>query len=110
MESKAILKFAHVSPRKARRIVDTVRGKQVEQAIVVLKSYPHAAARTIEKVLKSAVANAEHENVRNPEEMFIKLALIDPGPVMKRIMPRAQGRMNRILKRTSHITLVLSED
>jgi len=87
-----------------------VRGKKVEQAMITLRAMPHAIARTLEKILKSAAANAEQKEVGSPEEMVIARAVVDPGPTMKRTMPRAQGRVNRILKRTSHITVVLSEE
>ena len=109
MDAKAKLRYSRISPRKARRLVDLIRGKQVEQALVVLRSMPHAVARTIEKLLRSAVANAEQAKVNSPEDMIISKMVVDPGPTMKRMMPRAQGRANRILKRTSHITVVLEE-
>ncbi len=109
MDSRATMKFIRISPRKVRRVVDLVRGKPVEQALVLLRSTPHAAARKVEKLVRSAVANAEQANVGSPEEMMISKLVVDPGPTMKRIMPRAQGRVNRILKRTSHISVVLSE-
>ncbi len=110
MDVKAKLRYFRISPRKARRLVNLIRGKQVEQALIVLKSMPHAVARTLEKLIRSAVANAEQASVRNPEEMIISKMVVDPGPTMKRMMPRAQGRANRILKRTSHITVVLKEN
>ncbi len=110
MDSKAKLRYFRISPRKARRLVNLVKGKQVEQALVILRSMPHAVARTLEKLIRSAIANAEQANVANPEEMIISKMVVDPGPTMKRMRPRAQGRANRILKRTSHVTVVLKEN
>jgi len=110
MEARATLRYFRISPRKARRLVDLVRGKKVEQALVTLRAMPHAFARTLEKIIRSAVANAEQAEAANPEEMVISVATVDPGPTLKRIQPRAQGRAFRILKRTSHITVVLSDE
>jgi len=109
MQARATLRYSRIAPRKARRLVNLVRGKQVEQALVTLGTMPHAFARTLERIIKSAISNAEQGEVSNPEEMVISEAVVNPGPTMKRIMPRAQGRANRILKRTSHVTVVLSE-
>jgi large subunit ribosomal protein L22 len=108
MESKAILKYARLTPRKARRVIDLIRNKNAGDALLFLKFMPYRGARFIEKLLKSAMANAEQKKAVNPEEMKIK-AFVDQGPVMKRVEPRAQGRANVIRKRTCHITLVLSE-
>lgn len=111
MESKAILKFARITPRKARRVVDLIRYKNAGDALLFLKFTPYRAAKFIEKLLKSAMANAEQKKAAvNPEEMKIIKAFVDQGPVMKRVEPRAMGRANVIRKRTSHITLVLSEE
>jgi large subunit ribosomal protein L22 len=110
MESKAILKYARITPRKARRVVDLVRNKNAGDAIIFLRYMPYRGARFIEKLLKSAMANAEQKKAVNPEEMKIIRAFVDQGPVMKRVEPRAMGRANIIRKRTSHITLVLSEE
>jgi len=110
MESKAILKYARITPRKARRVVDLVRNKNAGDAIVFLRYMPYRGARFIEKLLKSAMANAEQKKAVNPEEMKIIQAFVDQGPVMKRVEPRSMGRANIIRKRTSHITLVLSEE
>jgi large subunit ribosomal protein L22 len=110
MESKAILKYARITPRKARRVVDLVRNKNAGDAIVFLRYMPYRGARFVEKLLKSAMANAEQKKAVNPEEMKIIQAFVDQGPVMKRVEPRSMGRANIIRKRTSHITLVLSEE
>lgn len=109
MESKAILKYARVTPRKVRRITDLVKGKKAGDAMTDLKFLPHKGAQIVSKVLKSAIANAEQKKVADPESMKIKTILIDQGPTMKRMKPRAMGRADIIRKRTSHITLVLEE-
>lgn len=109
MEAKAILKYARVTPRKARRVVNLIRDKNAGDALVFLKFMPYRGARFIEKLLKSAMANAEQKKAVNPEEMKIAKILVDQGPVMKRVLPRAMGRANVIRKRSSHITLILSE-
>ena len=110
MESKAILKFARITPRKARRVIDLIRNKNAGDALLFLRFMPYRAARPVEKLLKSAMANAEQKKAVNPEEMKIVRALVDQGPVMKRMEPRAMGRANVIRKRTCHISLVLSEE
>jgi large subunit ribosomal protein L22 len=109
MESKAIIRYARITPRKARRVVNLIRNKNAGDAVLYLRFMPYRAAKTVEKLLKSAMANAEKKAV-NPDEMKIVKAYVDQGPVMKRVEPRAQGRANVIRKRTSHITLVLSEE
>ncbi|KPK43639.1 MAG: 50S ribosomal protein L22 [Nitrospira bacterium SM23_35] len=110
MESKAILRYARITPRKARRVVDLVRYKNAGDALIFLRYMPYRGARFVEKLLKSAIANAEQKKAVNPEEMKITQAFVDQGPVMKRVEPRAMGRANIIRKRSSHITLVLSEE
>lgn len=109
MESKAILKYARISPRKVRRVIDEIRGKKAGDALISLKFFPHSSAKIIAKVLKSAMANAEQKKVADPDSMKILKAFVDQGPAMKRMMTRAMGRANIIKKRTSHITLVLEE-
>lgn len=109
MESKAILKFARVTPRKVRRVTDLIKGKKAGDALIALRFMPYRAAGIVEKVLKSAMANAEQKKALNPEDMSIK-AFVDQGPTMKRMEPRAMGRANVIRKRTSHITILLSEE
>ena len=109
MESKAILKYARISPRKVRRITDLVKGKKAGDALVNLGFLPHKGGKIVAKVLKSAMANAEQKKVADPESMKIMNILVDQGPTMKRMMPRAMGRADMIKKRTSHITLLLEE-
>lgn len=110
MESKAILRYARITPRKARRVVDLVKGKSAGDALLSLHFMPYRGARFVEKVLESAMANAEQKKAVNPESMKIVKAFVDQGPVTKRVEPRAMGKANVIKKRTSHITLVLSEE
>lgn len=109
MEAKAILKYARITPRKARRVVDLVRGKKAGEALIALRFMPYRGAHFIEKIVKSAMSNAEQKKVVNPEEMVILNAYVDQGPVIKRMEPRSMGRANVIRKRSSHITVVLSE-
>jgi large subunit ribosomal protein L22 len=109
MEAKAILRNIRITPRKARLVVDVIRGKRAGDALGILKFMPQHASREIEKLLKSAIANAEQKNIGDVDKLTIKLAYVDQGPVMKRGMPRAMGRANIIKKRSSHITLVLGD-
>src|SRR5512135_3727363 len=110
MESKAILKYAKITPRKARRVVDLIKGKKAGDALISLRFMPYRGARFVEKILKSAMANAEQKNANvDSESMVISGALIDQGPVMKRMEPRSMGRANVIKKRSCHITLILTE-
>jgi len=109
LETKASAKYIRVSARKARLVVDLIRGKDVAHAQQILEYSPKAAARVVSKVLNSAIANAEHNNGLNPDELFVSRAFVDEGPTLKRFRPRAMGRATRINKRTSHITLVLDE-
>ena len=108
MEVKAITKYVRVSPRKARVVVDLVRGKSVEQAREILAFTNRAVAETVEKTLNSAVANAEHNNSLNPDTLVVKKAYVDEGPTLKRIRPRAKGSASRINKRTCHITIIVA--
>jgi large subunit ribosomal protein L22 len=110
MESKAILRYARITPRKARRVIDLIKGKNAGDALLFLRFMPYRAARFVEKLLKSAIANAEQKKAVDPESMRIVKALVDQGPTMKRVETRAMGRANVIRKRTCHITLVLSEE
>lgn len=109
METRAYYRYARVTPRKARRVVDLIRGKRAGEAIIALRFMPYRAAKLVEKTLKSAMANAEQtgESV-DAENLVISRALVDEGPMMKRMRPRAMGRSNIIRKRMSHITLYLS--
>lgn len=108
MDAKATLKYARITPRKARRVVDLIRGKKAGDALVTLRFMPYRGSQFVEKILKSAMSNAEQKKAKNPEGMVVSQAFVDQGPVMKRMEPRSMGRANVIRKRTSHITLVLS--
>jgi len=113
MEAKAIARHIRVTPMKARRVVDLVRGKQANEALAILKFAQQAASEPVFKVVASAVANARVAADRdgvgfNEDELFISEAFVDEGATMKRFRPRAQGRAYRINKRTSHITVVVS--
>jgi len=109
MEVRAVSKYIRVSPHKARLVANLVRGKMVGDALTILRFTPKKSARHISKTLRSAVANAENTKAMDVENLFIKTILIDEGPRLKRWRPRAMGRATRILKGSSHITVVLSE-
>lgn len=109
MEAKAVLKNIRISPQKARLVADMIRGKQVDNALNTLKFTPKKGARIIRKVVESAVANANQNESIDVDTLFVKKIYIDGGPMLKRIRPRAMGRASRILKRSSHITVVLDE-
>ena len=107
MESQAKLRNVRLSPRKARLVVDMVRGKGIQEAMNILQVSPQKTAPILSKLLKSAVANAEQSGVSDVDNLFVKTVMVDQGPVLKRFLPRAQGRASRIRKPTSHITVVL---
>ncbi|MBU0910777.1 MAG: 50S ribosomal protein L22 [Proteobacteria bacterium] len=109
MEAKAVVKNIRISPQKARLVADMIRGKQVDNALNTLKFTPKKGARIIRKVVESAVANASQNEAIDVDTLFVKKIFIDGGPMLKRIRPRAMGRASRILKRSSHITVVLDE-
>lgn len=109
MEAKAQARFVRIAPRKARLVIDLVRGKDVDEALSILHYTPKRASGIIEKVVNSAAANAEHNHDMDRNELYIHKAYVDEGPPLKRYRPRALGRATRILKRTSHITVVLRE-
>ncbi len=109
MEAKALARQIRISPQKARLVADLIRGKDVASAINTLRFMPKKGARILRKVLESALANASQNEAIDVDTLYVKKIFIDGGPMLKRIMPRAQGRANRILKRTSHITVVLDE-
>ena len=109
MEAKAHLKYLRVSPRKVKILCDLIRGKDVKTASAYLMQTAKAASEPVLKLLRSAVANAENNNAMDAEKLYVSTAVANPGPVLKRGMPRAQGRYNRILKRTTHITIGVSE-
>ncbi len=110
MEAKAILKYAKITPRKAMRVVDLIRGRKAGEAMISLRFMPYRGARHIEKILKSAMSNAEQKNANvDSEAMVISGAFVDQGPSMKRVEQTAMGRANVIRKKTCHITLILTE-
>ncbi|MEU6996780.1 50S ribosomal protein L22 [Nonomuraea sp. NPDC046570] len=107
MEARAQARFVRVTPQKARRVVDLIRGLPASEAQAVLQFAPQAASEPIFKVLSSAMANAEHNFKLDPETLVVSRAWVDEGPTLKRFRPRAQGRAYRINKRTSHITVIV---
>ena len=109
MKVRAQAKWVRTSARKARLVLDHIRGRSVPEARTILAFTPRAAATDIEKVLRSAVANAEANHGLNGDDLVVEAAYADEGPTLKRWKPRARGRVNRIRKRTCHVTLVLSE-
>lgn len=109
MQAKAIAKNVRIAPRKARLIVDLIRGKQIGEAVAILRNTHKASSPVVEKVLNSAVANAEHNYEMELENLVISEAFVNEGATLKRVRPRAMGRASRINKRTSHITIVVSE-
>ena len=111
MQTMARARFVRVSARKARLVLDQIRGKSVGDALATLEYTPRAAARLVEKVLRSAVANAEHNyQVRNLDDLRVVRAIADGGPVLKRVQPRAMGRAFGIKHRTSHLTIGVSDE
>ena len=109
MAVRAQAKYVRVAPRKAREVVDLIRGKSVAEARSTLFFANRNAARVVARVLNSAVANAENNNAFSVDDLYVKEARVDEGPTLKRIQPRAMGRAFRINKRTSHITVVVSQ-
>jgi large subunit ribosomal protein L22 len=109
MQTQAVLKFVRLSPQKGRLVADLVRGKKVDEALNTLMFSRQRAAGIIRKVLESAIANAENNNGADIDELRVSEIFVDEGPAMKRIRPRAKGRADRILKRTSHITVRVAD-
>jgi large subunit ribosomal protein L22 len=109
MQATANVKYIRIAPRKVQLVVDLIRGKQVGEAIAILRHTPKAASTVLEKLLNSAIANAEHNHSLDPNKLVVSQAYVNHGPIMKRFRERAMGRASRINKRTSHITLVVSE-
>ena len=109
MEVKATAKTVRITPRKARLVLDLIRGKNAEEALAILKFTPNHAAEVVSKVLKSAMANATHNNQLDAEKLYVKACVANEGITMKRFRPRAKGQASQILKRTSHITVVVEE-
>lgn len=110
MEVKSTAKTVRVTPRKARLVLDLVRGKSVDEALAILEFTPNLAAKAVYKVVKTAAADAAHNFQLDPNSLYIKACYADKGMVMKRFMPRAKGNAAQILKRTSHITVVVSDE
>ena len=109
MEAKAIAKYVRMSPRKARLVANLIKGKDIQEAEAILRYTPNKAAKVIQKVLLSATANAENNLHLDRETLVGNTAIIDPGPSINRIKPRAQGRAARMVHRTSHVTVVVAE-
>ncbi|TYP67760.1 50S ribosomal protein L22 [Paenibacillus methanolicus] len=108
-QAKAHANNVRIAPRKAQLVVDLIRGKKVGEAIAILRHTPKAASPIVEKLLNSAIANAEHNYQLDANKLVVEQVFVNQGPTMKRFRPRAMGRASRINKRTSHITLVVSE-
>ena len=109
MEANAYLKYLRIAPRKVQIVCDLIRGKDVGTAMAILMQTPKAAAEPLMKLLKSACANAENNFQMDPSKLVVSEVFATPGPILKRMMPRAQGRAYRINKRTSHVTLTVTE-
>ena len=108
-EARAVVKYARISPRKVQIVLDLIRGKDTKTAMAILKNTPKAASEYLVKLLKSACANAENNFNMDADNLFVSECFVCPGPTLKRMMPRAKGRGDRILKRTSHMTIVVKE-
>ena len=109
MEAKAYLRHARISPRKVQIVLDLIRNKPVEEATAILALTPKPACEPLAKLLKSAIANAENNFNMDKKNLYVAECFVCPGPMLKRIRPRAQGRAFRVMKRTSHVTMVLRE-
>ena len=109
MEATAKATHVRIAPRKVQIVLDLIRNKPCDEALAILKYTPKAACEPLEKLLKSAMANAENNHDMDVSRLYVAECFVCPGPILKRIRPRAQGRAYRVLKRTSHVTLVLKE-
>ena len=109
MEARAYLRNVRISPRKVQIVLDLIRNKPTDVALATLRLTPKAASPILEKLLKSAIANADNNHNMIKDNLYVAECFVTPGPIMKRIMPRSHGRAFRIMKRTSHITIVLRE-
>ncbi|MDO4742920.1 MAG: 50S ribosomal protein L22 [bacterium] len=109
MEARATVTYVRISPRKVQIVLDLIRNQKVDKAMAILKFTPKAACEYLEKLLKSAIANAENNHNMDVSKLYVAECNVGPGPILKRIRPKDHGRAHRILKRTSHITLVLRE-
>ena len=109
MEARAIAKHVRIAPRKIRIVADLVRGKNVSEAMAILKFTPKVGSKVVEKVIRSAAANAEHNNDMNVDALYISEIFVDQDSTMKRIHPRSRGQAFKILKKSSHVTVVVKE-
>ena len=109
MEARAILKYARISPRKVKIVMDLIRNQDADKAMAILKFTPKSACEYLEKLLASAIANAENNHNMDVSKLYVAECFVCPGPTLKRIRPKDHGRADRILKRTSHMTIVLKE-
>lgn len=107
-QAKAVARYVRIAPRKVRVVMDLIRGKNVREALAILRFTPKVASGVIEKVLKSAVANAEHNYDMNGDDLYVAACYVDQGPTLKRIHPRSRGQAFKILKRSSHVTVIVS--
>ena len=108
MRPRAVARYVRISSRKVRIVIDLIRGKKVDEALAILKFTPKSASPVVEKLLKSAIANAEYKGI-NRDSLYVAAIYADQGPTLKRMMPRAKGSGALILKRSSHITIILDE-
>jgi large subunit ribosomal protein L22 len=109
MEARAVNRGVRISPKKVRPVMDLIRGESVQRALAILEYMPQKAAREIARTIKSAAANAENNFDMEPADLMVKTIFADEGPALKRFMPRARGSVNRIRKRTSHITVIVDD-
>ena len=109
MEARASVQYARISPRKVTIVLDLIRNQPLDKAMAIVKHTPKAACEYLEKLLKSAAANAENNHNMDPKSLYVAECSVGPGPILKRIRPRAHGRAFHIYKRTSHITVALKE-
>lgn len=109
MEARAYLNYARIAPRKVQIVLDLIRNKPADQAMAILRHTPKAACEPLSKLLKSAMANAENNFNMDRDSLYVSECYVTPGPTMKRIRPRAQGRAFRVLKRTSHVFITVKE-
>jgi large subunit ribosomal protein L22 len=110
MEVQAVTKYVRISPEKARHVSRLIQGKSVKEALAIVDLSPRKAARLLAKTLRSAVANAENNHDLEQDSLMVKIAAVGPGPVMKRFTPKARGMAGRIIKRTSHFRVVLTDE
>ena len=109
MEAAAYLKHIRIAPRKVQIVLDLIRNKPADLAMAILRNTPKAASEPLQKLLKSAMANAEHNFDLDPKSLYVSRCFVSPGPTLKRMMPRAKGTADIIKKRSSHVTLVVAE-